>query len=233
MAGVAAAVGDAMYYMLRRCVLYGEKEDPVRKRRCGVYYVFNGATYDGMDAAQVSRIANGCVRAVAKALARRGTRREEESFPERGNAAVRLLIKMEETGLVAKAAKRMHARLKGAGLVEMDIGDYIGMRNGVYDLRGGRFMAKGTVPRGVVGASPPTGRRYASSTERCLLETTTTRTTRVWSGCGGSWGACLSDRGGGGRRGRWPFSWGRTTETTARRRSRTCCMLRSGRTLYR
>ena len=83
--------------------------DPVRKKRCGVYYEFNGATYDGMDAKEVSRRGKKRVRAVANALARR-----EDSLhaPQRAEAAARLLIKMEETGLVAKAAKQMHAKCK-------------------------------------------------------------------------------------------------------------------------
>ena len=154
-ADVAVAVGDAMYYMLGRSVLYGETEDRVRKKRRGVYYVFNGATYDEMDTREVSWMAEEHVRAVTNLLACRDS--------ERGKAAVRLLMKINETGLVAKAAKQMHAKLKDGELVEregrmsareiereMDSGDYIGMRNGVYDLRVGRFMPTGTVPRSVL-----------------------------------------------------------------------------------
>jgi hypothetical protein len=57
----------------------------------------------------------------------------------------------------------MHAMLMDAELLErdgrmcpiylehaMDTGDYMGMNNGVYNLRDLRFMPKGTIPRAVL-----------------------------------------------------------------------------------
>jgi hypothetical protein len=77
------------------------------------------------------------------------------------------LINIDETepdaNAFTKAINEMHSKLKDARLLvrdgrmspgdlerAMDAGDYIGMENGVLDLRLRRFMPTGTVPRSVL-----------------------------------------------------------------------------------
>jgi hypothetical protein len=73
------------------------------------------------------------------------------------------LVKLSESSLPTKAAKLMHAKLMDPALFArdgritpadlesaMDAADYIGMKNGIFDLRARRFIPKGTVPRGIL-----------------------------------------------------------------------------------
>ena len=166
---VATALADYFYYIWRRSARYGHDPDArAPYAQSWNLYLFDGATYDRPAHSVLSCTAKHQLRAVLRSLVR--TKYAQSCGPSpsaRADAAVRLLINIDETepdaNAFTKAINEMHSKLKDARLLvrdgrmspgdlerAMDAGDYIGMENGVLDLRLRRFMPTGTVPRSVL-----------------------------------------------------------------------------------
>ena len=157
----ASALGEFMYYTWRRSARYGVPcaAAPTGGRHRPLY-LFNGATYGRVEIDRLSCKAEDRMRGIVRCL---------RQAPEPGasslssSAAGRLVVKLDTTAIIKRALKRMHALLKDAALLErdgrmstleferaMDAGAYIGLRNGVFDLRNKRFMPKGSVPLNIL-----------------------------------------------------------------------------------
>ena len=133
------ALGEFMYYTWRRSARYGStaahRHTGGRAHR--QLYLFNGATYDRVGSESLSWMAERHMHDIAWSLA----------MPSRA------ALIFNAKGIIKKALKRMHDLLKeplleANGLERaMDAGPYyIGMKNGVFDLRNRRFIPKGAVP---------------------------------------------------------------------------------------
>jgi hypothetical protein len=174
---VATALADYFYYIWRRSARYGHDPDArAPYAQSWNLYLFDGATYDRPAHSVLSFSAKQQLRSVLRFLhlvpdevrTKWGAlARDMGHGPPRADASVRLLINIDETepdaNAVTKAIKKMHSKLKDARLLvrdgrmsprdlerAMDAGAYIGMKNGVLDLRLRRFMPTGTVPRSVL-----------------------------------------------------------------------------------
>jgi hypothetical protein len=128
------ALGEFMYYTWRRSARYGTAVATHRQ-----LYLFNGATYDRVGSESLSWMAERHMHDITRSLAMPSEPWASSIFNARG--------------IMKKALKRMHDLLKeplleAIGLERaMDAGPYyIGMKNGVFDLRNRRFIPKGAVP---------------------------------------------------------------------------------------
>jgi hypothetical protein len=130
-------LGEFMYYTWRRSARYGA----ARAHR--QLYLFNGATYDRVGSESLSWMAERHMHDIARSLA----------MPSEPWVGSRAALIFNAKGIIKKALKRMHDLLKeplldATGLERaMDaVPYYIGMKNGVFDLRNLRFIPKGAVP---------------------------------------------------------------------------------------
>ncbi len=163
----ASALGEFMYYTWRRSARYGVPcaAAPTGGRHRPLY-LFNGATYDRVEIDRLSYKAEDRMRGIVRCLRQAP---EPGASPLSASAAERLVVKLDTTAIIKNALKRMHALLKDAALLPlleangrdgrmspvefesaMDTGAYIGMKNGVFDLRNKRFMPKGSVPLNIL-----------------------------------------------------------------------------------
>ena len=157
-------LAEYFYYIWRRSARYGYDTDD----RSWRLYLFDGARYYFPPHSVLSCAAKTQLRAVVRSLVPESLlvapRLHEQA---RADAAVRFLVKLDETELgateAAKAFTKLHAKLQDTGLLvrdgrmspvdferAMDTGSYIGMKNGVFDLLTRRFIPKWTVPRSVL-----------------------------------------------------------------------------------
>jgi hypothetical protein len=141
----ADTLGEFMYYTWRRSARYGaaaasHRHTGVRAHR--QLYLFNGATYDRVGSESLSWMAERHMHDITRSLA----------MPSEPWVGSRAALIFNAKGIIKKALKRMHDLLKeplleAIGLERaMDAGPYIGMKNGVFDLRNRRFIHKGAVP---------------------------------------------------------------------------------------
>jgi hypothetical protein len=171
---VMRSLADYFYYIWRRSARYGHDPDArAPYSQTWNLYLFDGATYDSPAHSVISCTAKQQLRSVLRSFLgfAHFVPDEETEWAKwarpRADAAMRLFVNIDETepgaNSVTKAIKKMHSKLKDARLLvrdgrmspidlerAMDAGDYIGMKNGVLDLRLRRFMPKGTVPRSVL-----------------------------------------------------------------------------------
>jgi hypothetical protein len=170
----ADALGEFMYYTWRRSARYGAAA-PTGGRGCTAHrplYIFNGATYDRVELTRFDRLscmAEHHMKVIVRSLAM-----PSEHWV---GAAERLVVKFNTRATINKALKRMHDLLKDAALLErdgrmspvefesaMDTGAYIGLENGVYDLRNRRLIPKGAVPLNIL-VSMSTGYAYPKQSD--------------------------------------------------------------------
>jgi hypothetical protein len=152
--GNIADLGLFLYFVWRRVARYGFDDTQSSEAHQWMFYLFNGATYERGQMKQISIQAKKHVRAIIKALS--------------GNVQLRtramsLEVKCNTSDFIARGLAEMQMsfmdikQLAECGLVspeafelEMDMGNYIGFTNGVYDILNDRFMPKGRVPLNVL-----------------------------------------------------------------------------------
>ena len=146
--------GLFLYFVWRRVARYGFDRTQSSAAHQWTLYLFNGATYERGQSEQLSIRAEKHIRAIIKALCVSVTLRTR---------VLSLEVKCNTSDFISKALTKMQMsfkdveQLQGCGLVspnaferELDMGNYIGFTNGVYDILNDRFMQKGSVPLNVV-----------------------------------------------------------------------------------
>ena len=149
-----ADLGMFLYYIWRRVARYGFDRTQSSETHQWMFYLFNGATYERGQWKQLAIRAEKHLRSVIAALS---------SNVQLQSRAMSLDVKCNTSDLIAKALAKMQMslmdveQLRICGLVspnvferEMDMGNYIGFTNGVYDILTDRFMPMGSVPLNVV-----------------------------------------------------------------------------------
>jgi hypothetical protein len=149
-----ADLGLFLYFVWRRIARYGFDRTQSSEAHQWTFYLFNGATYERGQLKQLSIRAEKHIRAIIKALS--------VSVPLH-TRVMSLEVKCNTSDFISKALTKMQMsfmdveQLQGCGLVspndferELDMGNYIGFKNGVYDVYNDRFMPKGRVPLNVV-----------------------------------------------------------------------------------
>jgi phage/plasmid-associated DNA primase len=149
-----ADLGMFLYYIWRRVARYGFDRTQSSETHQWMFYLFNGATYERGQWKQLAIRAEKHMRSVIAALS---TSTQLES------RAMSLDVKCNTSDLIAKALAKMQMsfmdveQLRVCGLVspneferEMDMGNFIGFTNGVYDILSDVFMPMGSVPLNVV-----------------------------------------------------------------------------------
>jgi hypothetical protein len=167
--GNFAHLGLFMYYVWRRVARYG-----FDRAQQWTVYLFNGATYENGQLEQLRIKAERHMRAVVEALA------ENVQLQSRAES---LELQCNTTDLASKALDKMQLSLKDVeqlvqcGLVSpsdfqrhLDAGNYIGFKNGVYDILHDRFLPKGSVPPNVL-VSMCTNYDYVGPDDAAFSET--------------------------------------------------------------
>ena len=152
--GNIADLGKFLYYIWRRVARYGFDRTQSSAAHQWTLYLFNGATYERGQYEQLAIQAKEHVRAVVEALS---------VSVQLRTRVMSLEVKCNTSDFIARALTEMQMMLKNikqlvkCGLVspdeferELDMGNYIGFKNGVYDIYNDRFMQKGRVPLNVV-----------------------------------------------------------------------------------
>ena len=146
--------GLFLYFVWRRVARYGFDRTQSSAAHQWTLYLFNGATYERGQSEQLSIRAEKHIRAIIKALT---------VSVQLRTRVLSLEVKCNTSDFISKALTKMQMsfkdveQLQGCGLVspnaferELDMGNYIGFTNGVYDILNDRFMQKGSVPLNVV-----------------------------------------------------------------------------------
>ena len=152
--GNIADLGRFLYYIWRRVARYGFDRTQSSAAHQWTLYLFNGATYERGQYEQLAIQAKEHVRAVVEALS---------VSVQLRSRVMSLEVKCNTSDFITRALTEMQMMLKNikqlvkCGLVspdeferELDMGNYIGFKNGVYDVYNDRFMQKGLVPLNVV-----------------------------------------------------------------------------------
>jgi hypothetical protein len=147
-------LGLFLYYVWRRVARFGYDRTQSSAAHQWTFYLFNGATYERGQLEQLHIQAEEHLREIVDALA------SNVQLKTRG---ISLEAKCKSTDLVSKGLSKMQmsfkheARLARCGLVspndfqlKLDTGNYIGFKNGVYDILHDRFLPKGAVPLNVL-----------------------------------------------------------------------------------
>ena len=152
--GNFADLGLFFYYVWRRVARFGYDRTQSSAAHQWTFYLFNGATYERGQLEQLHIKAEEHLRAVIAALS------ANEQIKAR---AASLDTKCTTSDLVSRGLTKMQMsfkyveRLAGCGLVspndfqlKLDTGNYIGFKNGVYDILNDRFLPRGSVPLNVL-----------------------------------------------------------------------------------
>jgi hypothetical protein len=147
-------LGLVLYFVWRRVARYGFDRTQSSAAHQWTFYLFNGATYDRGQLEQLHIKAERHMRGVVEAL---------KGNVQLKSRAESLELKCNTTDLVSKALGKMQLSFKDVeqlgwcGLVspndfqlELDMGNYIGFKNGVYDILHDRFLPRGSVPLNVL-----------------------------------------------------------------------------------
>ena len=142
-------LGMFVFYIWRRIARYG-----FDKTHQWTFYLFNGATYVRGQWDRISIRAKEHIYAVIRALC------ESPSLRARAKSA---LARCYSSDYISRALSETQMsfkhveRLEACGLVDpevferkLDMGNYIGFSNGVYDILNDRFLPKGRVPLNVL-----------------------------------------------------------------------------------
>ena len=136
-------LGDFLCHLFRNTVRYG------KRGRRKVFYLFNGATYDRVTIERVESAARRDLAEISLAL---GTTASAASALGATASAASALIRHDR--LVKKAIKQLRAMILEQDPDEtarlMDRGAYIGLNNGVFDIRNHRFLERGSVPPSIM-----------------------------------------------------------------------------------
>jgi hypothetical protein len=151
--GNIADLGKFLYFVWRRVARYGFDRTQSSAAHQWTLYLFNGATYERGQYEQLAIQAKEHVRAVVEALS---------VSVQLRSRVMSLEVKCNTSDFIARALTEMQMMFKNikqlvkCGLVspddferELDMGNYIGFKNGVYDVYNDRFMPKGRVPLNV------------------------------------------------------------------------------------
>ena len=149
-----ADLGLFLYFIWRRVARYGFDKTQSSEAHQWTLYLFDGATYERGQWEQLTIRAKGHIRAVVTSLV---------SSVQMQSRAASLDVKCNTSDFIAKAIAEavecMHdgKLIREGGLVspdeferELDMGNYIGFTNGVYDVYHDRFLPKGSVPLNVL-----------------------------------------------------------------------------------
>ena len=149
-----ADLGLFLYFIWRRVARYGFDRTQSSAAHQWMFYLFNGATYERGQWEQLTIRAKDHLRGIVAALS---------TSTQLASRVMSLEVKFNTTDLISKGLTEMQMsfkyveRLRICGLVspnaferEMDMGNYIGFTNGVYDILNDRFMPMGSVPLNVV-----------------------------------------------------------------------------------
>jgi hypothetical protein len=152
--GNIADLGKFLYFVWRRVARYGFDRTQSSEAHQWTFYLFNGATYERGQLKQLSIRAEKHIRAVVEALS---------VSVQLRTRVMSLDVKCNTSDFISKALTKMQMmfmdieQLQGCGLVspddferELDMGNYIGLKNGVYDITHDVFLPKGRVPLNVV-----------------------------------------------------------------------------------
>jgi hypothetical protein len=152
--GNFAHLGLFLYYVWRRVARFGYHRTQSSAAHQWTFYLFNGATYERGQLEQLHIKAERHMRAVVEALM------ENVQLQSRAES---LELKCNTTDLASKALGKMQLSLKGVeqlgwcGLVspnnfqlKIDTGNYIGFKNGVYDILHDSFLPRDSVPPNVL-----------------------------------------------------------------------------------
>jgi hypothetical protein len=144
-----------IYHVWWRVARFGFDKTQSSESHQYTLYLFNGATYERGQWRALKRQANEHLRAVIATI-------ESSSAQLRARAAS-LEVKCNTSDFIAKAiadaveCMQDGKLLKEGGLIspaeferELDMGNYIGFTNGVYDILNDRFLPKGNVPFNVL-----------------------------------------------------------------------------------
>jgi hypothetical protein len=153
--GNFADLGLFFYYVWRRVARFGYDKTQGSESHQWPFYLFNGATYERGQWRALKRQAREHLRAVIATIG-------ASSAQLRARTAS-LEVKCNTSDLVTRAiadaveCMQDGKLLKEGGLIcpteferELDMGNYIGFTNGVYDILNDRFMPKGAVPFNVL-----------------------------------------------------------------------------------
>jgi hypothetical protein len=139
-------LGLFLYYVWRRVARYGFDKTQSSESHQWTFYLFNGATYERGQLEQLHIKAEEHLREIVDALA---------SNVQLKTRVISLDAKCKSTDLVSKGLAKMQQsfkyveRLARCGLVspndfqlKLDTGNYIGFKNGVYDILHDRFLPR-------------------------------------------------------------------------------------------
>ena len=147
-------MGMFIFYIWRRVARYGFDDTQSSAAHQWTFYLFNGATYERGQWERIAIRVKKHIYAVIKHLldAPSLKTRAENAFA-RCYSSDYIARALAETQMSFKDVEQLRA----CGLVspeeferEMDMGNYIGFTNGVYDILNDRFMPQGTVPLNVL-----------------------------------------------------------------------------------
>ena len=163
-----------IYHVWWRVARFGFDKTQSSESHQYTLYLFNGATYERGQWRALKRQANEHLRAVIATI-------ESGSAQLRARAAS-LEVKCNTSDFIAKAiADAVECMQDGkllseGGLIspaeferELDMGNYIGFTNGVYDMHNDRFLPKGSVPLNVL-VSMSTNYDYVGPDDPKFLE---------------------------------------------------------------
>jgi hypothetical protein len=144
-----------IYHVWWRVARYGFDKTQSSETHQYTLYLFNGATYERGQWKALKRQAKAHLRAVIMAVA--------SGSAQLRARATSLEVKCNTSDFITKAiadaveCMQDGKLLKEGGLIspaeferELDMGNYIGFTNGVYDILNDRFMPKGSVPFNVL-----------------------------------------------------------------------------------
>jgi hypothetical protein len=164
-----------IYHVWWRVARFGFDKTQSSESHQYTLYLFNGATYERGQWRALKRQATAHLRAVIATI-------ESSSAQLRARAAS-LEVKCNTSDFIAKAiadaveCMQDGKLLREGGLIspaeferELDMGNYIGFTNGVYDMHNDRFLPKGSVPLNVL-VSMCTNYAYVGSDDPKFLET--------------------------------------------------------------
>jgi hypothetical protein len=147
-------LGMFIFYIWRRVARYGFDDTQSSAAHQWTFYLFNGATYER---GQLDRIAMRAERHLCAVI------RKLFDSPSLRPRAKATFTRCQSSDYIAKALVKAQMLFKdlelleACGLVspeeferELDMGNYIGFTNGVYDIQSDHFMPKGYVPLNVL-----------------------------------------------------------------------------------